>query len=108
MRSVPGLEGEVVRYRFQIIKGRASLAGWSFSANVHVVQSESEVQLSRELLTQWAETCLRMNHLGTLIEREMVGKNGCERALDLTERARRRAWNLFNELVEQGARKPEN
>ena len=78
------------------------------SAMLHVVQSESEVQISRETLTRWAETCLRMNHLGTLIEREMEGKDGCERAIDLAERARKRAWNLFNELVEYGAKKPEN
>ena len=77
-------------------------------AIVQVVQSESEVQLSGEMLTRWAETCLRMNHLGTLIQRELAGKDGCERALDLAERARKRAWTLFNELVEQGARKPEN
>jgi hypothetical protein len=73
----------------------------------HVVKADAEVQLSRELLTRWAESCLRMNHLGTLIEREIEGCDGGERALDLAERARRRAWDLFNELVEHGARKPD-
>ena len=64
-------------------------------------------EIPDELLTRWAETCLHMNHLGTLLERELTlnGKNA--RAIDLAERARRRAWELFNELLELGAKKPE-
>jgi hypothetical protein len=75
---------------------------------LHLVEPDTDIQISRELLTRWADSCLRMNHLGTLIKRELGEQKGSERALDLTERARRRAWELFNELVEHGARKPDN
>jgi hypothetical protein len=62
--------------------------------------------ISQEVLDRWAETCIRMNHLGTLVQRELESGSK-ERAQDLTERARMRAWKLFNELIEYGARKPE-
>jgi hypothetical protein len=65
------------------------------------------IQIPEELLTQWAESCLHMNHLGTLIQRELPSDKKHARALDLAERARRRAWTLFNELVKHGAKKPE-
>jgi hypothetical protein len=48
-----------------------------------------------------------MNHLGTLIQRELIPNKEHARAIDLAERARRRAWTLFNELLEHGATKPE-
>jgi hypothetical protein len=48
-----------------------------------------------------------MNHLGTLIQWEIEPTISNARVLDLAERARRRAWALFNELVENGAMKPE-
>ena len=44
-------------------------------------------QVSVEQLTRWAESCLRMNHLGTLVQREL---DPSSRAADLAERARRR------------------
>jgi len=47
-------------------------------------------------LTRWADTCLHMNHLGTLVKREIQAGNYA-RAQDLSERARRRAWDLLNE-----------
>ena len=72
------------------------------------VKSDADVQIPKELLTRWADSCLRMNHLGTLIIREMAAVDQNARALDLTERARRRAWALFNEMLEHGAEKPEN
>jgi hypothetical protein len=57
-------------------------------------------------LTTWAESCLRINHLNTLVQREIqAGKY--ERALELSERARRRAWTIFNELVAAGAALPD-
>ena len=77
------------------------------------------VEIPRELLTRWAESCLHMNHLGTLVQWELQRKGasggspnyGSEvehaRAIDLAERARRRAWILFNELLEHGATKPD-
>ncbi|MFI5042955.1 MAG: hypothetical protein ACHQNA_14110 [Acidimicrobiales bacterium] len=62
-------------------------------------------QVSREQLTRWAESCLRMNHLGTLVRRELSAGSP-SRAAQLAERARRRACSLFEELVAAGADKP--
>jgi hypothetical protein len=56
-------------------------------------------------LTAWAESCLSINHLGTLVQRELESKSYA-RAAELSERARKRAWALFNELLAQGAAKP--
>jgi hypothetical protein len=67
---------------------------------------KGEAQISEELLTRWAESCLYMNHLGTLIQRELSPSKENARAIDLVERARRRAWTLFNELLKYGAKKP--
>jgi hypothetical protein len=67
---------------------------------------KGEAQISEELLTRWAESCLHMNHLGTLIQRELSPGKENARAIDLAERARRRAWTLFNELLKHGAKKP--
>jgi hypothetical protein len=60
-------------------------------------------QVSVDQLTKWAESCLRINHLNTLVQRQL---DPASRAAELSERARRRAWDLFNELVSAGARKP--
>jgi hypothetical protein len=63
-------------------------------------------RVSEEVLTRWAESCLHMQHLGTLIQRELssTGKNA--RVNDLAARVERRAWALFSELIEHGAKKP--
>ena len=60
---------------------------------------------SKQLLTEWAATCLRINHLNTLVQREIVGSSP-RRAAELAERARVAAWQLFNALVAAGAEKP--
>jgi hypothetical protein len=75
-----------------------------------IAQPDDDILISRELLTAWAETSLRMNHLGTLIKWEITANStgDLSRAFTLTERARRRAWELFNDLVAHGARKPAN
>lgn len=59
------------------------------------------------LLTRWADSCLHMNHLGTLIQRELTPNSQNERAIDLTERARQRAWTIFTEIRETGAPMPD-
>jgi hypothetical protein len=58
-----------------------------------------------KILTRWADSCLHMNHLGTLIQRELAAGDSV-RARDLAERVQRRAWDLLNELFEAGAEKP--
>ena len=67
---------------------------------------QDQIEISRFLLTEWAESLLHINHHGTLIQRELESGN-IKRATDLAERARRRAWKLFNEMLEHGAEKPE-
>jgi hypothetical protein len=62
-------------------------------------------QVTEEQLTRWAESCHRINHLNTLVPQE-INRGDLRRAAELTERARRRAWDLFNEMVAAGARKP--
>jgi hypothetical protein len=47
-----------------------------------------------------------MNHLGTLVQRELKDGNFA-RAQDLSNRARMRAWDLLNELFSAGASKPD-
>lgn len=61
---------------------------------------------SDDQLTKWAESCLHANHLNTLVQREIAAGN-LERARELSERARNRAWTLFNEMIAAGGRKPE-
>ena len=65
-----------------------------------------DVKIPRHQLTAWAETVLRMNHLGTLVQREL-SRGDTERAADLVEKARKRAWILLNELFDSGAEKPD-
>ena len=57
-------------------------------------------------LTAWAESCLSINHLNTLVQREIDSKSHA-RASELSERARKRAWVMLNELFAAGALKPE-
>ena len=62
--------------------------------------------LDEAKVTEWAESCLRINHLSTLVQRE-IADGALERARHLSERARVRASTLFNEMVEEGASKPD-
>ena len=68
--------------------------------------AKQTISISVEQASEWAESCIHMNHLQTLVQRELAGKKEA-RALDLSERSRVRAWRLFNELVAAGARKPD-
>lgn len=68
----------------------------------------ADITIPEELLTRWAESCLSMNHHGTIIQQELPKTAENARALELAERARRRAWDLFNDLLHHGANKPEN
>jgi hypothetical protein len=67
--------------------------------------SGGRVEISKQQLTEWAESCLRINHLNTLVQREIDTKS-VARAKELSERARMQAWRMFNEMVAQGADKP--
>ncbi len=61
---------------------------------------------SDEQLTQWSKSLLHANHLNTLVQRE-IAAGKLERATELSERARKRAWTLFNEMIVAGGKKPE-
>jgi hypothetical protein len=61
--------------------------------------------LTIEQLTRWADSCLHINHLNTLVQREIAANS--TRASELSERARRRAWQMLNELFAAGAKKPD-
>ena len=63
------------------------------------------VELPRQQLTEWADTCLRVNHLNTLVQRELEASSP-KRAAELSERARVAAWDLFNAMLAAGAEKP--
>ncbi|MBX9949293.1 MAG: hypothetical protein K2Y39_09020 [Candidatus Obscuribacterales bacterium] len=71
------------------------------------MEDNSNILIPKAMLNRWAESCLQMNHHGTLIQRELRHTRENARAIELTERARRRAWELFNELISHGAEKPE-
>jgi hypothetical protein len=60
---------------------------------------------SNDQLTRWADSLIHVNHLNTLVQREIAGGR-LARAAGLSERARRRAWTMFNEMIAAGASKP--
>ena len=66
----------------------------------------NDVTISAAVLTRWAETCLTMNRLGTMLHQEIDGRNRSDRAHDLAERARKLARHLADELVVHGATQP--
>lgn len=68
---------------------------------------DDEILISKAQLTTWAESLIHMNHHGTLVQREIEAGN-LKRASDLSERARKRAWIMLNELFDYGAEKPES
>ncbi len=65
-----------------------------------------EIKISKAQLTEWADSLIHMNHHGTLVQRELDAGN-IQRARQLAERARARAWKMLNEVFEHGAEKPE-
>jgi len=54
--------------------------------------------VTSEQLTLWADSLLHINHLNTLVQRE-IAENSLTRATDLSERARKRAWIMLNEMI---------
>jgi hypothetical protein len=58
--------------------------------------------ISAEQLTRWADDCVRISHLNSLVQRH--ARDGSRKyAVILSERARRCASELLNELVAAGA-----
>ena len=62
------------------------------------------VQISEELLTRWSLSCVHINHLGTLLQRELQRNGEYARLIDLAERIARTAWDLSCDLRQHGAR----
>ena len=71
-----------------------------------MVESEPLLSIAQAQASAWADSCLRINHLNTLVQRE-IAAGSLDRAAQLSERARVAAWTLFNELITAGASKPE-
>ena len=71
---------------------------------MHENEPRSAVTVAQ--LTRWAGECLSINYLNTLVQRE-IATNSITRATELSERARKRAWLMLNELFAAGAIKPE-
>jgi hypothetical protein len=61
---------------------------------------------SEQRLDEWAQSALRINHLNTLVQREIKAGH-LDRASELSERARQQAWAMLNEMFAAGAKKPE-
>lgn len=66
--------------------------------------SPGGIQVSEEVLTEWSLSCAHMNHLGTLIQKELRCIGEHTSAIDLAERVGQRAWTLHQELRQYGAR----
>jgi hypothetical protein len=60
------------------------------------------IAIERRHLNRWAEMALRVNHLNTLVQREIQG-GSLTRARALSERSRVAACAMFNELLTAGA-----
>jgi hypothetical protein len=69
--------------------------------------SDASQSVSLDQLTRWADSCLHINHLNTLVQRE-IAANSLARATDLSERARKRSWQMLNEMFGAGAVKPKD
>ena len=67
--------------------------------------TNNHARITVEQLTKWADCCLSINHLNTLVQRE-IESNSLPRAAELSERARKTAWAMLNELCAAGAVKP--
>ena len=76
----------------------------SISQLKEALAMDEEIRISKAQLTAWAESLIHINHHGTFVQREIAAGH-FERASDLAERARKRAWQILNELFEHGAEK---
>lgn len=62
------------------------------------------IPVSEEVLTEWAMSCVHVNHLGTLIQRELLPHGEHARSIDLADQIARGARTFGSELHQQGAR----
>jgi hypothetical protein len=70
------------------------------------IQTPQCIQLREELTTRWAENCADIYSLGSILDRELPRNRTYARAIDLAGRAKRRAWTIYSELVQNGANAP--
>jgi hypothetical protein len=69
------------------------------------MSNEYDANTYNRAVARWADSCLHINQLNTLVQREIVA-NFLEPATHLSERARKRAWQMLNEMFDAGAVKP--
>jgi hypothetical protein len=70
------------------------------------IQTPQCIQLREELPTRWAESCADIYSLGSVLNRELPRNRTYARAIDLADRVKRRAWTMYSELVQNGAKAP--
>lgn len=70
------------------------------------IQTPQYIQLLEELPTRWAESCTDIYRLGSVLDTELPRNRTCARAIDLVGRVKRRAWTIYRELVQNGAKAP--
>jgi len=66
--------------------------------------SSNPVEISEELLAAWSMSCVHMEHLLALIQRELQVSGQHAQIIDLAEQIRRAAADLHRELRQHGAR----
>ena len=76
------------------------------AGEARALQESGDDVITEDQLTEWADSILHINHLNTLVERE-IAAGRLERAAELSGRAQRRAWKMLNEMFAAGARKPD-
>ena len=70
--------------------------------------SDASQSVSLDQLTRWADSCLHIHHINTLVVQREIAANSLARATYLSERARKRAWQMLNEMFAAGAMKPKD
>jgi hypothetical protein len=67
------------------------------------IENPQCIQIPIDLPTRWAENCIHIYNLGTLINRELPRDRIHCRAIDLAGRVIRRASTMYSELLQHGA-----
>jgi hypothetical protein len=68
------------------------------------IETPQCIQIPVDTPTRWAENCIHIYNLGTLINRELPRDKKHGRAIDLAGRVIRRASTMYSELLKHGAK----
>lgn len=67
------------------------------------IANPQSMPIPADLLNRWAETCIQIFNLGSLLNEGLPRDLAHRRAIDLTGRVIRRAWTMYNDLRRHGA-----